>query len=93
MHDGYLVNSLLNNHPSLKEEYARTSGYVHLSRRHFLSSNRLVEEQTDLIEGLISTKDRSISDRIILTKTIFVIKTTYRICRLVNSYTHMKNNP
>ena len=45
MHDGYLVNSLLSEHPSLKEEYARTSGYVHLSRRHFLSSNRLVEGQ------------------------------------------------
>ena len=93
MTDAYLVSTLKDEHDWLERVYEETSGFIHFSHQHVISSLRYSDRDGGLIEGAISRKDRFISDEWKVEPTRIMILVTKLIGRLVNSWTWTKNNP
>ena len=92
MTDAYLVSTLKDEHDWLERVYEETSGFVHLSRQHVISSLRYIERDGGVIEGAISRKDGLIPDEWKIEATRIMILVTKLTGRLVNSWTWTKKN-
>jgi hypothetical protein len=65
MTDSYLQEVLSSDYPWIKETYKKTSGYVHLSEKHFYNTVRPNKSgQEGAIEAYIGPDDKLVSDEI-----------------------------
>lgn len=93
MTDAYLVSTLKHEHDWLERVYEETSGFIHLSRQHVISSVRYSDRDGGVIEGAISRKDGFIPVDWKIEATRVMIMVSKLTGRLVNSWTWTKNNP
>ncbi len=60
--DGYLIESLAQEYPQLKNVYEHTSGYIHLSDKHFANALSKPNESEHTVVIKISSMDEAIPD-------------------------------
>lgn len=57
LRDAYLVNQLSQTYPWVKNVYAVTSGFIHLSNKHFNQTIAKTDDKTHIVHFEISDKD------------------------------------
>jgi hypothetical protein len=81
MRDAYLVKELAKEHPWVSSVYSETSGYVHLSEKHFHSSTRRVKgAERGTIQSVIAKDDRFIPDYLKIEAAEAMLEITTQIC-------------
>ena len=93
MTDTYLVDKVKVEYPWIASLYDDTSGFVHLSRQHVISSLRYSDQNGGVIEGYIGRKDPLIPDEWKVEATSAMIMITKIVCKLVYGWTWTKANP
>jgi hypothetical protein len=91
MHDSYLVGKLENDFQWIRSVYENTSGYVHLSEKHFFNSVNGKEGnsiQFKIIDQYEYLDDQIYEEAIEAFKTI-----TDAIFHYIYSWTYTKNKP
>lgn len=93
LYDWFLVDSLSKYYPWIKSVYEHTSGYIHLSEKHFfnVSGIKNVEERT--IEFVSGEKDHFISEEERIEATEAMTHITELVLTLLQSWTNTKENP
>jgi hypothetical protein len=90
MTDAYLVACFKDDAPWIESTYEDTSGFIHLSRQHVISSLRSTPD--GVMQGVISRNDHFIPEswKIEATKRMSLI--TMLICKFINSWIETKNS-
>lgn len=78
--DWYLRNKLNEEYPWIKSVYTETSGFIHLSNKHFFSSTKVVDKSERIVEFKISKKDYYINDELRIETIIGMNKITNILC-------------
>jgi hypothetical protein len=88
--DWYLKNKLNNEFPWVENMYKQTSGFIHLSNKHFYSSLKLKEIKERTIEFKISKKDAYITDDLRLEAIMGMNDITDVLCDFIEGWIHTK---
>jgi len=90
--DRLLVNRLSEHHPWITKVYEETSGYIHLSEKHFFNTigKTAGDQKLKLVGG---EKDQFISEKDRFDAVIIMIKLTNILLWLLNSWTLTKETP
>jgi hypothetical protein len=94
MTDRYLVDKLAVEYAWVSSVYAETSGYVHLSQKHYHSAIRKKKEVAEdgrTMEAVISKGDLFIPYSLKLDSAGAMFEITGCICQYVYGWTHTKN--
>ncbi|UOR07423.1 hypothetical protein MUN82_10060 [Hymenobacter aerilatus] len=91
MQDWYLVNELAKEYDWVKPVYQATSGYIHLSEKHYHSSTRRKEGADDTIETVISSDDPFIPQYLKIEATEAMIEITNQICNYAFGWADTKH--
>jgi len=92
MTDFYLVDKLSNFYPWIKEVYNQTSGYVHLSEKHFWNAISVTNE-TGKIKMKITDVDAFVTDKDYKEAVISFRKATDIVFDHVKGWVYSKSNP
>ena len=94
--DTYLVNKLSgldHKFKWVKPLYQNSSGYIHLSEKHFLSSTTTKGNEPMKFSSAVSTKDNFITTEDRVDAVNAMIETSKVVLFLLDSWTFNKNNP
>jgi len=92
MKDYYLVDKLSRIYPWIKEVYHQTSGYIHLSEKHFWNAMS-VNSETGNFEMKITDVDAFVTDKDYKEAVISFRKATDIVFDFVKAWVTLKNNP
>ncbi|GAB4032824.1 hypothetical protein [Spirosoma gilvum] len=91
--DAYLVQLFKQIEPRIEPLYKSTSGYIHLSEKHFYNSFTFSDKEGGIIEGCVSESDQFITDEERLEAIVALTVITDKLLWLLDSWTFVKNNP
>ena len=80
MQDYYLVKKLSEEYPWVSSVYQQTSGYIHLSEKHYHSSTKQSESDSREFESTIAKDDKFIPNQLKVEATEAMFEITTRIC-------------
>ena len=92
MTDSYLVDKLAKSYPWIKEVYTQTSGYVHLSEKHFWNAMSVTNE-TGKFKMKITDVDAFVTENDYKEAVISLRKATDLVFDHVKGWIYSKNNP
>jgi hypothetical protein len=93
MTDKHLVETLAAEHPWIKPTYEKSSGYVHLSEKHFFNCMSVVSEKERIINLKISDEDAFIPDIIYLEGIATFAEATKTVLQFAKRWAFTRNNP
>ena len=93
MTDRHLVTKLAEEYPWIPTVYERTSGYVHMSGTHILSTLDVIDRDARIIGVKMSSRDQTLPDAVYL-DTVNTFRACTRIfARYIDGWIWTKNNP
>jgi hypothetical protein len=92
MTDAYLIRKLSNENPWIGRVYIETSGWIHLSDKHFFNCIELQSEDDKLRIG-VSLEDPLIPDSLYLDAIMAFKNATELLFKYIEGWTFTKNNP
>jgi hypothetical protein len=94
MTDGYLQDVLENEYPWIKGTYKNTSGYVHLSEKHFFNTLRASASGKDgVLDIYIGPDDKMVSDEVYEGAIEDMILVTHALLTFIGNWAVNKNKP
>lgn len=93
MKDFYLVELASNEFSWIEKVYKETSGFIHLSNKHFFTSSRLKDKENGILEFKVSKFDKYVNDNHRVEGILGMIEITNCICELIYGWIYTKNNP
>jgi hypothetical protein len=88
--DSYLVKKLSAEYPWIERVYRETSGYIHLSKKHYFNTVREVRDSDRSVETAIGPEDTSISDEIYDESLDAMIEISGAVLRYLYGWAHTK---
>lgn len=93
MTDWYLVTQLAKEYPWIEPLYKKTSGYVHMSDTHILSTFDGVNDETRVVGIKIGWRDKNMPDSLYLEAIAAFRELTTIFARYVDGWIFTKANP
>ena len=94
MTDAYLQEVLENEYSWLKDVYKNTSGYVHLSEKHFFNTLRASESgEEGVLDIYIGPDDKMVSDQVYEGAVEDMIRVTHALLTFIGNWAISKTKP
>ncbi|CAM1346973.1 hypothetical protein [Tenacibaculum insulae] len=90
--DWYLRNKMNEEFRWVKNVYKETSGFIHLSDKHFFAATKLIDSKENIIELSISKKDININDNLRIEAINGMIGITKILFSYIESWIWTKQN-
>jgi len=91
--DSYLVEILDNQFPWLKRVYENTSGYIHLSEKHYFNATGNLDEKNRTVTHFISSKDEVVTIEGRNEAVEAMIEISNMVLWILDSWIFNKQNP
>lgn len=94
MTDAYLQEVLENEYSWLKDVYKNTSGYIHLSEKHFFNTLRASESgEEGVLDIYIGPDDKMVSDEVYEGAVEDMIRVTHALLTFIGNWAISKSKP
>ena len=90
--DSNLIKTASRDYPWMQNVYDETSGFIHLSSKHILTSSKLIDKEEGTVEFAVSKLDKYVQDESRSEAIDCMIEITRCIIKLLEGWIWTKNN-
>ena len=90
--DSNLIKYACKEYPWMKKVYHETSGFIHLSKKHILTSGKVIDKEERTIQFAVSKFDKYVKDESRLEAIECMIEITNCIKKLIEGWIWTKSN-